>query len=169
MASEVPTNALLDIEFEEGNPEFLSLEKRTELEQMIEKLGDKNSYIPTDKLPTVLKALGMEGNADQLEPFIEEFTDHPGILNVDEIIEIIRQTSLENFRARSIRDACRLLDKRNNGCVSCKDLLILLDMVRKKEPVSKIITDRNLEIMMQEGEVDYLNGGNTLRRLVRNF
>ena len=110
---------------------------------------DGDGLIATNELRTVMRSLGQNPTAAQLENMISEFdTDGDGAINYPEFLSMMARTMKNTDSEEEIREAFRVLDKDGDGLISAAELRqVMTDL-------GEILTDDEIEEMIKEADTN---------------
>jgi Ca2+-binding EF-hand superfamily protein len=162
-------NAFLAVEVYMDEIEFTTPRKLAELEEAMDRIGtDDSACLDSSRVPTLLRSIGMDVTAAELDPFIIECSSSFGKVSFDQVVGIIKLRVKEERRAKALRKGLELLDKKKDGAVSCKDAIMLMEVLLNREvPVEHTISEQAKEMIIQHGKLEYNNID--INKLVRSF
>ncbi|XP_049811175.1 troponin C, isoallergen Bla g 6.0101-like [Schistocerca nitens] len=113
---------------------------------------DKQGYITTDIVRTILDMLGLKMDADTLQDIIEEVdVDGSGQLEFEEFVILASRFLVEEdaeAMQQELREAFRLYDKEGNGYITTG---VLREILRELDDK---ITEEELDMMIEEIDSD---------------
>lgn len=87
-----------------------------------------NGHIPTEKLGEVMRGLGHDLRREQLRELEKEVdTDGNGTIEWEEFLPLVAAKLKEKEEQAFYKNLFRMLDKQNNGFITCVDLKYILN------------------------------------------
>ncbi|KAK2071519.1 hypothetical protein P8C59_005935 [Phyllachora maydis] len=119
---------------------------------------DKSGDITAEELGTVMRSLGINASASELQDMVNEVdTDKNGKISFDEFLALMSIKAKDQDTEQELRNAFNVFDKDGSGTISAEELRLVLKTL--KTPGEKDVDDDEINDMIKQADV---NGDGTI-------